>query len=207
MLLLLAGVFLLQGAEFRIGPDQQLASIGDVPWSRLEAGDTVFIHWRPEPYREKWVICRQGTEEQPITISGVAGPEGQLPVIEGDQAVTAPRLNYWSEERGVLKIGGANVPSDLMPRYIIVENLDIRGARNSNLFSGDDGTTRRYGANASAIYLEKGEFITIRNCILHDSGNGLFVASGDAAVSRDILIERNYIFDNGNPGSAFEHNS
>jgi len=42
---------------------------------------------------------------------------------------------------------------------------------------------------------------------MHDCGNGFFVASSDAIVSRDILIEDNYIHDNGNDGSLFEHNS
>ena len=51
--------------------------------------------------------------------------------------------------------------------------------------------------------LEKGDHITIRNCILHDSGNGLFVA----AQSRDVLIEGNYLYDNGNDASIYEHNS
>jgi hypothetical protein len=55
--------------------------------------------------------------------------------------------------------------------------------------------------------VEKGEHITIRNCILDDSGNGLFVGSSDPNPSRDFLIEGNYIHDNGNVGSAFEHNN
>src|SRR5215207_3446753 len=70
---------------------------------------------------------------------------------------------------------------------------------------GDGGATQSYTANASAIYVEKGEHITVRDCLIHDSGNGFFVASSDA-VSRDILVEGNHIYDNGNTGSIFEHN-
>jgi len=195
------------GEIYEVGPGRGFEAIGAVPWARLQPGDTVLIHHREDPYREKWVICARGTEEAPITVRGVLSADGKRPVIEGSDAVTGPGLNYWSEQRGVIKIGGANVPADTMPAYVVVENLEIRGARAGNRFRDDAGAMQVYSANASAIYLEKGERIIVRNCVMHDSGNGLFVASGAGAVSRDILIEGNYLHGNGNMGSAFEHNS
>src|SRR5262249_37557153 len=197
----------LPSAASEVGPGQPFASIAGVPWATLEAGDTVLIHWRSEPYREKWVICRQGTAEAPITIRGVPGPEGQLPVIDGDGAITPATLNFWNEVRGVIKIGGANIPPDTMPRYILIENLDIRRGRPPFTFTGRGNLTQTYAMNAAAVYVEKGENIIIRGCTLHDSGNGLFIGSSNPNVSRGILIERNYIYDNGNAGSGFEHNS
>ncbi len=203
--------FITQTAQaattYEVGPGKAYANINDVPWESLQAGDTVLIHWRSTPYKEKWVICRQGTATAPITVRGVAGPGGELPIIDGNGATTRPQLNFWSETRGVIKIGGANVPADTMPKFITIENLDIRSARAAYTFTADDGTTQTYGTNASSIYVEKGENITVRNCVLHDSGNGFFVASSDAAVSRDILVEGNYIYDNGNTGSIYEHNN
>ena len=193
-------------ATYEVGPGKPLASVGTVPWAALQPGDTVLIHYRPEPYKEKWVICRQGTAAAPITVKGVPGPNGELPVIDGAGAVTAPGLNYWSEARSIVKIGGANIPADTMPRHIVIEQLEIRSARPAYSFTGDDGIVQAYTAAASPIFIEKGENITIRNCRLHDGGNGLFVASLDAVVSRDILIEGNYIFNNGNEGSIYEHN-
>jgi hypothetical protein len=198
---------ILTAAVFEVGPGKPHATIGSVPWANLNAGDTVLIYYRPTPYKEKWVICRQGTASSPIIVRGMPGPNGELPVIDGNGAVTAPGLNYWSEGRGVIKIGGANVPADTMPRHIIIQDLEIRSARSSYSFTDDVGVTQSYSANASTIYLEKGENITIRGCKMHDSGNGLFVASVDSIVSRDILIEANYIFDNGNVNSIYEHNS
>jgi hypothetical protein len=113
-LVLLTGTSL--AAVYDVGPGQPYASIGAVPLATLQAGDTVRIQYRSTPYKEKWVICRQGTETQPITFTGVPGPNGELPVIEGIGATTAPGLNYWSESRGVVKIGGANTPADIMPK-------------------------------------------------------------------------------------------
>ena len=110
-------------ATYEVGPGKPLTSIGAVPWATLVPGDTVLIHWRSTPYKEKWVIGRQGTAVAPITISGVAGPEGQLPIIDRANAITAPGLNYWNEDRGVIKIGGSNTPADTTPAYIDVSNL------------------------------------------------------------------------------------
>src|SRR5687767_6092690 len=192
-------------ATFEVGPGRAYTTIGAVPWEFLQAGDTVLIHWRTNSYREKWVICRQGTLAAPITVRGVPGTNGQLPVIDGNGATTRSVLNYWNENRGVIKIGGANVPADTVPRNIVVENLDIRSARPPFAYTAANGSSGAYINNASAIYVEKGENITVRNCAMHDCGNGFFVASADALASSNILVEANYTYDNGNDASIFEH--
>ncbi|MCO6511678.1 MAG: putative Ig domain-containing protein [Aridibacter famidurans] len=196
-----------QAAVYEVRPGTPLDTIAEVPWATLAPGDLVLIHWRAEAYKEKWVICRQGTASQPIVVRGVPNAKGELPVIDGRNATTPSGLNFWSEQRGVIKIGGANTPSDTMPRHIVIENLEIRSAHPDYTFTGDDGTVQNYTSSASAIYVEKGEHITIRNTVLHDSANGFFVASSDGTVSRDILVEGNYIHGNGIVGSAFQHNN
>ena len=70
-------------ADYEVGEGVgMLSTISQVPWESLLPGDRVLIHWRADPYKEKWVLCRRGTEQDPITVSGVPGPEGQLPVID-----------------------------------------------------------------------------------------------------------------------------
>lgn len=205
----LAMVFTIgaNAATYEVGPAQALQSIAQVPWATLQPGDTVLIYWRTAPYKEKWVICRQGTASQPITVRGVPNTNGDLPVIDGSGATTPSNLNFWSEVRGVIKIGGANVPADTTPKYITIENLDIRSAHPNYQFTDRNGALATYSSAASSIYVEKGENITIRNNIIHDSANGFFVASSDELASRNILVEGNYIYDNGIAGSAFQHNN
>jgi hypothetical protein len=195
-----------RAATYEVGPNQTYPAVGDVPWETLQPGDTVLIHWRTEPYREKFVICRAGTEAAPITVRGVPGPAGALPMLDGDGAITRRKLDYWGGSRGVLKIGGAQMPPDTMPAYIVIENLDISGARPTHTFTGSNGKTAAYRKDAAAIQVEKGEHIVIRHCRLHDCANGLFISSNDQRASRDILVEGNDIFDNGNPRSGQEHN-
>ena len=199
----LLAVHSASATTYAVGPGMPYAAPGDVPWEALAPGDSVRIHWRAAPYLDKWVICRAGTQAQPIVVHGVPDPAtGALPVIDGKNATTRSALNFWSEGRGVIKIGGANVPPDTQPAWIVVENLEVRGARTPNTFTGRSGVTA-YSANAAAIFVEKGDHVTIRNCRLHDSGNGFFCAS----QTSELLVERCHIHGNGNVGSIYEHNN
>lgn len=196
----------LSAVIYEVGPARTFSALAQVPWEKLQPGDTVLIHARPEPYREKFVLCRAGTAEQPITVRGVPDAAGRLPVIDGDGATTPPRLKFWGEVRSVIKIGGAKNPPDLMPRHLVIENLEVRSARPPYQFTDAEGHRQSYVKNAASIHVEKAEHLIIRHCILHDSGNGLFVSSNDERASRDILVESNYIHGNGNPNSGQEHN-
>jgi hypothetical protein len=193
-------------ADYHVGPGQPLVNISEVPWDALQAGDKIYIHWKSTPYYEKWVINAQGTAQNRIEIIGMNGPNGQKPVIDGDGAVTPTYLNYWNESRGLIKIGGSSVPTDGLPGYITIENLELRSVRPAYNFTSDNGQTDTYSSNAASVYIEKGEHIIIRDCIIHDSGNGIFIGA-NSGQSKDILIASNYIYDNGIVGSILEHNT
>jgi hypothetical protein len=206
-LLFLSGVLTVNATIYEVKPNTPMDTIAEVPWATLQAGDTVLIYWRVQSYAEKWVIGRSGTPAAPITVRGIPGPNGELPVIDGRNAVTPPGLNFWSENRGVIKIGGSNVPDSTLASNIVIENLEIRSGHPSYTFTDDSGAQQTYSTSASSIYIELGENITVRNCRIHDSANGFFVASSDDAASRNILVEGNYIFGNGVVGSIFQHNN
>ena len=188
--------------ELRVGPAGDYATPDRVPWDALEPGDSVLIEWRPEPYRAQWVLCCRGTPQQPITVRGVAGPNGELPVIDAANAIAPTTLDYWSGERGVIKVGGAGFAPDLVPGHIIIENLELRGARPGRFFISRRGILQ-YSDSASAIYIEKGDHITVRNCVLHDCANGFFTAFESA----EVLLDGCHLYDNGIEDSIFQHNA
>ena len=136
--------FSVKAINYEVGPQKPYNEIGRVPWKTLAPGDSVLIYYKDIPYKEKWVICNKGTAENPIVVSGVPSNQGVLPVIEGNEAVTDTQFNYWNEERGLIKIGGANSPPDTMPEYIIVQNLDIKSAREGYTFTGRYGITNYF---------------------------------------------------------------
>jgi hypothetical protein len=195
-----------RAAVYEVGPGQPLAAIGDVPWASLAPGDEVRIHWRPQPYREKWVIGRAGTAAAPIVVRGIPGPAGERPVVSGDGATTPDPLDFTNDQRGVIKIGTSNVPSNTLPAHIAIEGLDVRSAHPSYAFTDDRGAAQTYSTNAAAIYVERAQHLVIRDCVLSDSGNGLFIGAFDGDT-QDVRIERNWIHSNGIAGSGFEHNT
>ncbi|MGJ8663296.1 MAG: hypothetical protein ACSHWU_06585 [Marinicella sp.] len=205
-LLLLLVSFVIQATDYHVDSNPPYQNIGDVPWATIGAGDRVFIHWRAEPYREKWVINAVGTEENPIHVIGVNGPGGEQAVIDGNGAITVPGLNFWNEQRGLIKIGGSNTPDNELPEHIIIENLDIRSARPPYQFTNDGGGTETYSTNAASLYVEIGAHITFRNNTIRDSGNGIFVGA-NGGQTQDILIQNNHIYDNGIDGRIYEHNT
>ncbi|MCA8912682.1 MAG: fibronectin type III domain-containing protein [Planctomycetes bacterium] len=216
LLLLLLTAAPLSAATYDVGPGHTYTNIGDVPWESIGAGDIVEIYWRSTPYAEKFVICAQGTAANPIIVRGIPnGSTNALPIITGQNATTRTQLDYWGDNRGVIKIGGASVPSDTMPQYITIEYLDVRSAHQNYTYTDDAGASGvSYAGNAAAIYVEKGKHLTIQHCEIHDSGNGLFIGpgggvggSGNPNLTEDCYVGYNYIHDNGNSGSAFEHNS
>ncbi|MFH1301957.1 MAG: polysaccharide-degrading enzyme, partial [Planctomycetota bacterium] len=150
LLLLTACCFLclpaaeIQSAVYKVGPDQELHQVENVPWESLVAGDEVQIHWRPQPYHTKWVLCRRGTKDKPIVIKGIPSEKGELPVIDGRRAMTRPELRFWGEQRGIIKIGGARDPADTMPAHIVIENLDIRSARPSFFYFNSEGLQKYF---------------------------------------------------------------
>lgn len=193
-------------ADYHVGPSQALSRIADAPWGDLRPGDRIFIHWKSTPYKEKWIISGLGTASQPIVVSGVPGPAGQLPIIDGRDATTPRNISYWNEPRGVIKVGADLNPNRAPPTHIVIENLDIRSGRPPYRFTDNRGSGGSYASNAAAIYVEIAQHLTIRNCALSDSGNGLFIGV-NGGKTQDILIEGNRIYDNGIDGSGYHHNT
>jgi hypothetical protein len=201
------------GDTYEVGPQQRRHRLSDVPWARLGPGDRVLVYWRQEPYREQILISAQGTAAKPLRVCGVPGPAGQLPTITGQNARNSRALGYSyapMQERGVVTLSLRDDDKwGSKPRYLEINGLNLRGASPDYSFTDQEGKTRHYGKSAAALFIERGEHIVVRRCVLTDSANGLFVASGDSeeAMSRDILVEANHIYGNGIVDSVYQHNA
>ncbi len=202
------------GTVYEVGPGRTYANLVDVPWENLGAGDTVEIAWRAEPYREKILVDGVGAEAEPILVTGLPGPNGELPVIDGENAISRLGLGFPNEDKGVVTVEGLFEK----PRWIFLANLEIRGGLPGNSFTDSDGNSDGYRTSAAGINVIRGEFIHILNCTIIGCGNGLFVASyitdgcrdswcaDEAYVSKDILVESCRIYDNAFSGSSLQHN-
>ncbi len=204
------------GRDYPVGPEQKHASLSEIPWSSLKPGDTVRIFWRETPYREKILISTRGTEQQPIRICGVAGADGERPTISGDKATTRPRLgnldNYFSNDHDNFQGLGLIILSgnyDEKPANIIIEGLHLQHARKEYSFTNTRGEKKNYGGGAACIRLQAADNVVIRDNEIDHCGNGIFTMSqgyNDASLTRNILIEKNHLHNNGQSGSDRQHN-
>ena len=212
------------GDGYHVGPGQQYANIGDVPWYRLQGGDTVYIHYRSTPYREKFLISSRGTPSQWIHVLGVPGPGGELPVISGDGATTSSNMKYhWQDPSGssaiqwggVIQVAvrseGALGPAPI-PGYIEIANLQVQDATPDYQFTAENGQTSPYEPFAACIYAKSAQHILVRNNVLTNCGLGFYNWTGDgssdtwwAALEVDTVVRGNHFYNNGVPGSYTEH--
>ena len=207
-------------ATYRIGPGGGFENINDFPIELLAAGDTLEILARDQPYFEKFVLAVRGTAAAPVIIRGIPDVEGNLPILDGSNASTRTQLSFGKEHRGIIVFNWAAVPwlpppgfdgYTGRPAHIVVENIHFRNAYLNTPFTNDegkdtwdeDGTAVIFTDNASAIHIEIGEDITIRNCVLEGCGNGIFSAHD----SHRITIEGCHFTGNGTLDSIFQHNS
>lgn len=189
---------------YDVGPGFAYTDIADVPWDTLVPGSEVRIHWRATPYQEKWHIGTSGTYAAPIRVRGIRNSLGQRPVIDGNLAVAVPgQVAYWNEDRGVIKIGGPSIGSATITN-VVIEGLEIYGARLGNNFIPLTGGPYPYLDNAAGIYIEgPADFIVVRDCYIHENGAGIFASTS----LRWMTVEGNTLYKNGYSGSSQEHNS
>lgn len=194
--------------NFDVGDDQPYKTLGQVPWNNIGLGDAVRIHWRPQPYREKFAITGSGTAAAPLKVCGVPGPKGERPVIDGENATTAKTSTFrhpHHERRGLIVVSGMRREDDTekKPQHVVIEGLELRNAYEKYGFTDAKGEKKEYTDNAACIFVERGENITVRNNEIHGCGNGFFVASGGEQdnVSRNILVDGNHLHGNGTTGS------
>ena len=145
------------GRDYQVGSNAgQLATLADVPWESLGAGDTVRIFHRTAPYAGKFLISAAGTAAAPVRICGVKGPNGERPAITGVGATTRRTLggtkgtqgsmvSQYNESRGVIFLSKrtADVWTSF-PNYIQIDGLKIGGAQPAHQFTNSFGVAKTY---------------------------------------------------------------
>jgi len=196
------------GTDYPVGPGQTYPTISDVPWGSLGPGDTIRIFHRPTPYREKIVVRTSGTQGAPIRICGVAGPNGERPILDGDGAVNdADAYGTYAPMEGLAMVLLYERDYDRKVSDIIVEGLHIRNVKNTFAYTRYGGGSAQYEDGAACIRVQAADNVVVRGNVLENCGNGLFTMGQnyEPAMTRNLLVEGNEFRGNGQAGSYREH--
>lgn len=205
-----------------VGPGQTYATIRAIAWETLPQHTMVRIHHKAGAYNERIFIVTSD-----IKVCGVPGAHGELPVIDGRNAVmrNAPALDAligtpaqsWSTvNRGVLAIGqhaGVN--------NVAVEGLHLTGTMSApytdanhttHYFRDGSSTPYPYNNHTGCVYVQKAHNVTLRGNEISFCPNGIMLISkdwtdlgDDRSMVRNFLLEGNYIHDNGLLGTFDTH--
>ncbi len=200
------------GTDYRVGEGQTYPSLSKVPWDTLGAGDTVRIFYQPTPYKEKILIRSGGTVENPLRICGVSGPNAERPVIDGNGARNIPTdhtaYTDYAPMEGLAVVMIYNQDYDQKDSNIIIDNLHIKNGHPTHSYIRTNGRTEHYEDGAACIRIQAGDNIVIRNNELEHCANGIFTMSqgyNEAHLTRNILIEGNYLHGHGQDDSSRQH--
>jgi hypothetical protein len=208
-----------RGTDYAVGPGQALASLDQVPWEQLQAGDTVRLYPSAQPYRGKFLVAAQGTAAAPVRICGVRGADGQRPVIDGRDATTRPALAaafagsasdiFQARAIVMIKARSSDAWGDA-PAHVQIDGLKLTGVHPTYTFRDAAGAARSYEQFGACVWIDRGNAITIADNEITDCPIGVFSRStddGPAAVTRDLRLAGNVIHGNGIAGSDREHNT
>lgn len=212
---LVGGPQRLEGLRtFDIGPGWP-DTFDSVPFASLQPGDVVNIHFREEPYRYKFALRAQGTADNPVFINGVVDPDGRKPILDFENAVTAPgsalafsEAPEYGESLGGIQIkrGQGDSYFGQKPSFIRIQNLELRNV--TGTYTGIGGVVREYGDVTTCIYIHASADLILENLDVHDCNFGVLVLAKDGLMSQNSerFILRNSKFWNcGRPWSWFEH--
>lgn len=145
------------GKDYQVGPNSgQIASLDLVPWENLAAGDTVRIFYQSNPYRGHILIAANGTADKPVRVCGVKGPNGERPIIDGENAIARKGLKYTSannadepniqENRSIILIDRLDTQDwgTAYPAYIQLDGFEIRHAYSNYNFVNSLGNNASY---------------------------------------------------------------
>jgi Domain of unknown function (DUF4394)/Calx-beta domain len=211
--LVLASALAARATIYDVGPGFAKTRLRDVVWDQLQPGDVVNIHPTPGDYHEIILLSQSGTAAQRIVVRGIPDAQGKLPVIDGAGAIMDPNIHlYYNSIKGlgvILVSLNNHTAYGISPSYIDIESLEVRNGHTPYTYT-DGAVTNSFSAFVAGIYIEHSHHMAIRGCDLHHNGLGIFANSkygGLGTSTQDILVEHNWLHENGNIGSFREHGS
>lgn len=212
-----------EGAVFEVGPNKAYTRLSEVPWLNLAPCDVVNIYYSAQPYTDLIFIGVHGLENKWITIQGIPNSNGDLPILDGSNAIMpiGTGADQWVDTSGLIMIkfphgdtacNGGQCPgtsANYKPGYIHITGLELRNANVDHQVTNLSNTKAAWPDFSSGIYVNGADHIAITYNKIHNNMLGVFINStaGARIQTSNVLIAHNYIFSNSYPGSFGTHNS
>ena len=157
-----------EGTTYEVGPGKAYTRASQVPWLKLVPCDQVLFYYSSTPYTDIVFLGSRGEKNKWITIAGVAGPNGELPVFDGNGAIMpkGTGANSYSDSAGMIEVvvpDSSVVTRAAMykPGYLHITGLKFQNASSSYKVTNLAGTTTNWAEFSSGIYLVGTEHVVI----------------------------------------------
>jgi hypothetical protein len=171
----------------------------------------VKVDWQTGLYHDKLDICAGGSPGNPVTVEGVPGPEGELPILEANGAIENPDASYQHADvfgtAGLITVAPSATAQHISD--VVIKNFELRHATRNSAFTDFTGTLRDYAYSSSGVAIYSADNVTVTGCNIYGNENGIFAKSQgwDAGDCHYLTISRDKVHGNGLVGSDRCHNT
>lgn len=209
------------GVRYDVG-SAAYPTLNQVPWDQLLPDDVVCVPYRTQPYRHKIYFITRGAPGHPIRLVGLRGPNGERPVIDGDQATTPPMIapaasDASKQDLGLIALHNhflkpAGAPWGWHPGHITITGFKVQHARGQYQYFDAAGKARNYADFTAGIFINPGDEVVVEDCEVTDNAVGIFANShqgvfGPAELTtQNLTLRGNYVHGNGDATNLSIHN-
>ena len=217
------------GAVYDIGPGQKYPDFVSTPSAEtIPAGSIFRFHntdttgSAPTTLYNYFQIANSGTPTQPIYVCGVPDNYGNLPILDGTNAIGQAGVHQYGAcfqyallcfdgggfNRGHLL--GPYQADPVGPNYVAAAGIHIRNTRGNLYPPGQtSGAMMPWGFSAACIAIQSGTQIDLNGLDIDNCANGLYTTenenNGFAATTLGISLRSSHVHQFGNAGSGTEH--
>lgn len=215
----------LGGPDYEVGAGHAFTTISSVPAVASWTPGTIMRVWNtdktgasPSTYHEYFQVQVSGTATQPMVVCGVPDALGNLPILDGANAVGQAGISTGGAAGfGIVSVwAGPPTPygywqsGSAGPSYVSITGLHMRNASPSISYTVPGGGAKQsYTEGASCVNLRSGSYIDVSGNDMDACTNGLFTAenanSGWVNITQQVTMMGNHIHGSGYSTSCSEH--
>lgn len=209
----------LTGGDYEVGAGKQYTTIAATPALTGWSPGTIMRIWNtdttgssPSLYREYYNIGKSGTPTQPIIVCGVADAQGNLPIMDGQDATAQSDVNTNAGD-GIITLwpGSSHYgywqDGSVGPNYVSITGLHLRNGNSTLKRYAPGGSSEVNWDNFTAcVNFRSGSYVDVSGNELDNCANGLFSAENAnnawATITQNLTFMGNHVQKSGDPGDA-----